>query len=581
MYIRNETIPSMDVRRCSVNTTPPSNRYVFDEYFCIMKLTHTLLSILLPFLSMAQFNLPTWKKPKGRSVQQAIPPNLTEFESEGPDGKTYRYKAQKNPTIRTSSGKTIKAGRVYVSDSGASVIIIDGGKISGAHQGGKKTFVLDAEGNVTQDTMQFKPPVNHQDEVHPPVKAQKNLAPMEQTIPAIPRDVKWGKAPVNKTVTGYWEVAFDLFQKYGSQTATHVQTIAALCRIAYQNEGVDWRLTRVMIWDTPDPYASVSNAFTILTNFQTANYGKINEHTAMFHNNKSFGGVAYVAGIHTGLGFGYTGWSNWSIPTSSNILPRFNWIVECSTHEIGHNFSMKHTHWGCHVNEAGTVVGRLDQCWTCEQCQTPSHPNCTNTTARNDTGTWMSYCHNNGAIDMTRGLRGESRAMMKDYLWNTCTNIPFTGTPTACTEWTYSAWGPCVNGVQTRTATGIPAGCTGLAPGPLTQSCTITPPTTVCVQSLQHYVSGNQSAYRFQIKSGCRYNVQYCRYDGAIAQPLPNAIPSACGSRLTNYIPTAAELSAGWIDRIASPQPAIRGRWYSIRATGSDGVTQQTFFLWP
>ena len=59
------------------------------------------------------------------------------------------------------------------------------------------------------------------------------------------------------------------------------------------------------------------------------------------------------------------------------------------------------------------------------------------------------------------------------------TDIGFTGgsgtsTPSPC-SYTYSDWGPCVNGVQTRSVlSSSPAGCTGTPV--LTQTCTVNPP---------------------------------------------------------------------------------------------------------
>ena len=46
--------------------------------------------------------------------------------------------------------------------------------------------------------------------------------------------------------------------------------------------------------------------------------------------------------------------------------------------------------------------------------------------------------------------------------------------PTPCT-YTTGAWGPCMNGTQTRTVTASPAGCTGTPP-PSSQPCTVAPP---------------------------------------------------------------------------------------------------------
>jgi len=63
-------------------------------------------------------------------------------------------------------------------------------------------------------------------------------------------------------------------------------------------------------------------------------------------------------------------------------------------------------------------------------------------------------------------------------LSQTCTYVP---PVTACTSFTYSAWGACQsNNTQTRTQlTATPAGCTGGTPV-LSQSCTYTPPTPAC-----------------------------------------------------------------------------------------------------
>jgi len=58
--------------------------------------------------------------------------------------------------------------------------------------------------------------------------------------------------------------------------------------------------------------------------------------------------------------------------------------------------------------------------------------------------------------------------------------------PPTCTSFTYSEWGPCVNGTQTRTITGqSPAGCTGGTPEPLSRSCTNPTPN----------ITGTKSAY--------------------------------------------------------------------------------------
>lgn len=78
------------------------------------------------------------------------------------------------------------------------------------------------------------------------------------------------------------------------------------------------------------------------------------------------------------------------------------------------------------------------------------------------------------------------------------TDIGFTGggvvvPPSPCT-YTYSAWGECINGVQTRTVlTATPAGCTGTPV--LTQPCTIVPPTKLLLFMLTTYNADGSVMY--------------------------------------------------------------------------------------
>lgn len=78
------------------------------------------------------------------------------------------------------------------------------------------------------------------------------------------------------------------------------------------------------------------------------------------------------------------------------------------------------------------------------------------------------------------------------------TDIGFTGggvvvPPSPCT-YTYSAWGECINGVQTRTVlSAIPAGCTGTPV--LTQPCTIVPPTKLLLFMLTTYNADGSVMY--------------------------------------------------------------------------------------
>jgi hypothetical protein len=188
----------------------------------------------------------------------------------------------------------------------------------------------------------------------------------------------------------------------------------------------------------------------------------------------------------------------------------------------------------------------------------------------------MSYCHIGGLIDFNLGFGPLPGNQIRLGLANSTVPCTTTVQPT-CTTFTYSSWSACNNGTQTRTVVSAsPTGCINGNPI-LSQTCQ-----SICIDRLLHLTQNSQSVYRFNVSSGCTYSVLYCRYDGfgEATPPLAGSVPSACGSRLSNYTPTATELSQGFVERIANPQPSQRQRWYSVDVTsGSQKV--RTFFWWP
>jgi mono/diheme cytochrome c family protein len=87
------------------------------------------------------------------------------------------------------------------------------------------------------------------------------------------------------------------------------------------------------------------------------------------------------------------------------------------------------------------------------------------------------------AINNNRGGMGSLSTLTADQVAAIATALATTTPPqpTACTSFTYSAWGACQsNNTQTRTQlTASPAGCTGGTPV-LSQACTYVPPVTAC-----------------------------------------------------------------------------------------------------
>lgn len=135
----------------------------------------------------------------------------------------------------------------------------------------------------------------------------------------------------------------------------------------------------------------------------------------------------------------------------------------------------------------------------------------------------------------------------------TTTYVGDTPTAPACT-YTYSTWSGCVNGTQSRTVlTTTPAGCTG-TPGPLTQSCTVTPTcvwqpgTTTC----SICTGGTQSCVTPYVSSldGCT---------PGSAKPADVVVPQTCSMASPTYAvsdvlvvvnsadPTSAAMAAAYV----------------------------------
>ena len=74
--------------------------------------------------------------------------------------------------------------------------------------------------------------------------------------------------------------------------------------------------------------------------------------------------------------------------------------------------------------------------------------------------------------------------------------------PNPCSSYTYSAWSSCVNGVQTRTATGIPLGCIGNPDSALSRACS-NPCTSWTYSAWSTCVNNTQTRTAIGSPSGC------------------------------------------------------------------------------
>lgn len=503
-------------------------------------------------------SLKRFKKHKIR-VNDTLIADLDELDIYGPEFKVHGFKYKRGKHFSSRYGKKFAA--ISVSDDNHILGVAD-------------NLRLEDTGTAI-DTIRPK---------FEGLEDEMNLPGQTYTTPAPGQPVQFTGQVSCKQVLIYTEVTFPYFRacstlvgartvEEGVQaTVDRITSIFAVKAGIYLREGIVVKLHSIRVWSTQDPYSTLSTIDVMVANFATNEYQK--PLASQYHvgslidlgtATRNFGGKAYTDQLNKANGKYNAQCLYTSFQTAS-----YSWTVNCWTHETGHTFGSKHTHW-CGWDLPNGTKGRIDSCWSGEGT-------CGSTTRRNLNGTVMSYCHILGAINFNLGFGPLPGNRIRQGL--EASTVPCVGiTSPTCTTFTYSPWSNCNNGTQTRTVVSAsPSGCINGNPV-LSQTCT-----SLCIDQLQHYINSlGRSAYRFRITQGCTYSVSYSRYDAFLdpnIPPLSGSIPTATGARLTNYTPTASELQSGWIDREANPQPSVRGRWYNVEVV-SGGQRVRTFFWWP
>ena len=200
----------------------------------------------------------------------------------------------------------------------------------------------------------------------------------------------------------YFVADYQMYLDKGSSTSVSNYITALFNEVAtiYQNEYLPVQISTISVYTTTDPYRNMHDAAQILEAFGDNLQDNFNGDLAhlLTTRNESFGGISWINTLcthynstdHSGR-FSFSG-----IDNNYNSFPNYSWTVTVVTHEMGHSFGSMHTH-ACWWPITASKIGQIDSCYASEEsCITGTH--------QNNNGTIMSYCHLNGAINLSLGF---------------------------------------------------------------------------------------------------------------------------------------------------------------------------------
>lgn len=199
---------------------------------------------------------------------------------------------------------------------------------------------------------------------------------------------------------------YQMYLDGNSNTTTVINFVTgafAHVRTLYLNEGLTVNMSSsTFVYTSSDPYANLSTSTAILEEFGYQTQNSIDgdlAHLLSTGHGQSLGGIAWINALCQSYeptsGYGRYAFSN--IEGSYQPYPTFSWTVMVITHETGHNYGSMHTHACTWPTLGGGGLGSIDSCYTAEGT-------CFQQTVLNNNGTIMSYCHLNGAINLTLGF---------------------------------------------------------------------------------------------------------------------------------------------------------------------------------
>ncbi len=197
-----------------------------------------------------------------------------------------------------------------------------------------------------------------------------------------------------KSIGVYFEVQYQTYQSLGSinNVLFYLNNVFNSVNGLFANEGVSLFISKVFIWDTPDPYSYLKNTRLIeFRNLRSVNDFGYRGRIGHLLGSNDQGGIAF-------LGSNLCNSYNNAEAAVSDVIPffhnnpKYSWDIYVISHELGHNLGSNHTQW------CGWPGGPIDNCESpeggCNPGPSPGY----------NGGTIMSYCQNNWGINFLNGF---------------------------------------------------------------------------------------------------------------------------------------------------------------------------------
>ncbi len=206
-----------------------------------------------------------------------------------------------------------------------------------------------------------------------------------------------------KEIKIYVEADYLMYLEKGRSKSRVIKDVNGMFNVVaalYENEGINVKVNKIVVWTSRDPY-NTQNSFQAILGF--GNRVKDNFDGDLGHllsrSPNNLGGVGWIDKLcdryNPGTKRGRVAYSN--IGQGYRKLPTYSWSVNVLTHEMGHNLGSYHTH-SCRWNGNRTQIDDCGNVFASNTGQTPEGTGCydkNNPIIPSKGGTIMSYCHLN------------------------------------------------------------------------------------------------------------------------------------------------------------------------------------------